>query len=298
MGGTVSSFIYALFSGLQEDLQAIFGGFLPILETIIDIIFIFILAKLAISVGKYLIKSSIRGYLRKSKKADERKMNTIMTVFKSVWRYLIWFFAAAAIIDRLGLGITAGSILATAGIGGLAVGFGAQNLVKDVISGCFLLFENQIAVGDFVTIADKTGTIEEIQLRITKVRAFSGELYIIPNGQIDVVTNLSRGTNTALVDVPIAYEQDVAEALRVIEKALADFAAGSELLAGEPQVVGPVGFGDSAIMLKLICPCKTMQHFAVERQLRRLILDTFAANNIEIPYNRLVILGHEQEAKS
>lgn len=290
----MSNLLYSLFPELEESLKNSLGNFLNLLETVFDIIFILVVAKAAIAVGKKLIKSAIKGYIRKSKRADERKLNTLLTVFKSLWRYLIWFFAAAAVIDRLGLGITAGSILATAGIGGLAIGFGAQNLVKDVISGCFLLFENQIAVGDYVTLMDKTGTIEEIQLRITKVRSFTGELHIIPNGQISVVTNLSRGTNTALVDVPIEYEQNISQAIDIIESTVREYAAASELLAGDPQVVGPLSFDSSAIMLRVICPCKTMQHFTVALQLRRAILDAFNANQISIPYNKIVILGDRQ----
>src|SRR5699024_6993326 len=137
--------------------------------------------------------------------ADEKKINTLSTVLKNIIKYIFYFIGLVMVLDMFN--ISTSSILATAGIGGLAIGFGAQSLVKDIITGFFILFEDQFSVGDYVKIGEYEGIVEELGVRVTKIRDFSGELHIIPNSNIGAVTNRTRGAMRALVKVSVAYEE-------------------------------------------------------------------------------------------
>ncbi len=276
---------------LRDTYYEFLGGFAEPLLVILDVVSIIVIARLLVALVRKLIKTAIARQVKRG--GNEKKLNTVQSVVLNVAVFLVWFFACVAVLNELGLGTTVNSLLATAGIGGLAIGFGAQSLIKDVISGAFLLVEQQISMGDYVTIAGITGTVEEIQLRVTKVRADKGELHIVPNGQIDVVTNFSKGSTTAIVDVPMPYEQDVAHVQKVLEDAVAEYGRDNELLTEAPKVVGIVDLGDSAVMIRVVAKCKSMEHFGVERALRRVVMDAFAAHDIAIPYNKLVVLAHD-----
>ena len=137
-----------------------------------------------------------------------------MNILNSAVRYLLYFVGAMTILERLG--VPTGSIIATAGIGGLAIGFGAQNLVRDVITGFFILMENQYAVGDFVQIGDVSGIVEEMGIRVTKLRDRGGALHIIPNGLIQQVTNNMGPAMRVLFNVLVSYDADVDRVLAIL----------------------------------------------------------------------------------
>jgi small conductance mechanosensitive channel len=139
------------------------------------------------------------------------------TLLNSVLKYTIYIIAALTIMTNI-FGIKAEAIIVPAGIGGVVLGFGAQSLIKDVISGFFILLENQFSVGDTITIENMNGTVEEIELRITKIRNFNGDLYIIPNGEIKRVTNHTRGNKGAIVDVPVEYREDTSKIMETAKK--------------------------------------------------------------------------------
>ena len=130
-------------------------------------------------------------------------MKTLSSLCCYLVTILFYLFGVCAVLNVFGLGNTVGSLLATAGIGGLAIGFGAQSIIKDFFSGAFLIFEGQIEIGDYICVAGLTGTVEKIQLRTTQIRATNGELHIIPNGNITNVTNYSRGGLLAIADIPM-----------------------------------------------------------------------------------------------
>jgi moderate conductance mechanosensitive channel len=173
---------------------------------------------------------------------------------------------------------------------GLAVGFGAQTLVKDVIAGFFLLFEGLIAVGDVITFGNSAGVVEEVGLRVTKYRTFSGELWVIPNGEIRAFGNSSRQWMRAVVAVGVAYEQDVGKAMHVLEevgKAWAD--ERRHVVLEPPQVQGILSFDQSAITLRLVIKVRPSQQSAAEWELRRRIKDAFDSEGIELPFPRRVL---------
>ncbi len=288
----MSDIIFRFFPALEALLSKILGVLANPVYFIFDLIILFIITKIVISLGNKAITFNKERLIQKGK--DEKFVNTICTVLKSVWRYAIYFIAIIVVLSMLNFGSTIASLLATAGIGGLAIAFGAQSLIKDIITGVFLLFENQLAVGDFVTIAGRTGTIEEVQLRVTKVRSAGGEVHIIPNGQIDIVTNFSKGTTKAIIDIPIPYEQDVSQACCVIGEALSKLYDSTEnIFADKPLILGTVDLGDSAIIIRAVADCQSMKHGEAERKMRDAVIDAFDKNNISFPYNKIVVLNHD-----
>jgi small conductance mechanosensitive channel len=217
-----------------------------------------------------------------------KRSKTLLALLLSVWRYFIFAFTAMLVLTELNI-VEIAPILAGAGIIGLAVGFGAQSLVRDVLSGFFILLEDQFSVGDYITTGSFSGIVEELGLRITKIRDFSGELHIIANGNIETVTNRSRGSMRSLVDVGVAYEEDVDQVISVLEELCQDFARNNADLVEDPTVLGVVALEDSAVVIRIIAQTVPMAQWKLERDLRRAILNEFDKKGIEIPYPRRVL---------
>jgi small conductance mechanosensitive channel len=169
------------------------------------------------------------------------------------------------------------------------VSLGAQTLIKDLIGGIIILAENQFAVGDHIQVGDVMGQVEQLTLRATYVRDMNGYLHVVPNGEVRVVANVTREWSRALVDVGVAYEQDLERALQVLEESAQAFAQdpsiGPDLLE-VPQVLGPIGLGDSAISVRVMVKTLPGKQLAVARELRKWILVTCEQNEIELPYPR------------
>ncbi|MBS4030414.1 MAG: mechanosensitive ion channel family protein [Clostridiales bacterium] len=255
---------------------------------IIKSLLIILLARFALRFGNSVICKlfDIKGQSKIH--LPENKAKTISALLVSIWRYFIYALTIILVLTELEI-MDIGPILAGAGIFGLAIGFGAQNLVRDIISGFFILLEDQFSVGDFITTGSYSGIVEELGLRITKIRDFSGELHIIPNGHIEAVTNKARGNMRALVDVGVAYEEDIDYVVSVLEELSRQFAENEPDVVEGPMVLGVEGLGDSAVVIRLFARTVNMTQWKVERDLRRLIKKTFDEKGIEIPYPRRVI---------
>lgn len=192
----------------------------------------------------------------------------------------------AVIMAMAQLGVDVTTVLAGAGVVGLAVGFGAQTLVKDCISGFFLILDDVVEVGDLVEIDKIFGRVEKVGLRVTKIREYSGKLWYVPNGSITTVANLSRQFSRVLVDVGIAYEADVGRGLQVLAEIGDAWAKENPTLSLEPpEAQGVLELADSAVKLRLVAkvPPGTVAQ-VVTRDLRRRIKDGFDAARLEIPY--------------
>lgn len=287
----MTEWIFSLFPQGQEGYNRILGSFAPLVSGIIDVIIIVAITKLCTAVAKKIIKAAFNSRIQHG--ARQKRMKTLSSLCCYLVTIIFYLFGICAILNVFGLGNTVGSLLATAGIGGLAVGFGAQSIIKDFFSGAFLIFEGQIEIGDFVRVADLTGTVEKIQLRTTQIRATNGELHIIPNGNITNVTNYSRGGILAVVDVPMPYEKDPKEVSKVISAAMKKMSGETDLLLEDPVVAGIVDFGDSAIVLRIVAKAKSMEQYAVERMIRQYVFDAFEENGISIPYNKLVVVKED-----
>lgn len=228
---------------------------------------------------------------RLSAQEEIRRAETLRGLAKSVARYAIGFLALTTLLPLLGVPIA--QIVAGAGVLGLAIGFGAQHIVRDVISGFFFLYENQFIVGDFVSMGDVSGTVEEMGLRMTRVRSFAGDVSFLPNGSITQVTNYSRGPMRAMVDVDIAYEEKVDEAIEVLEELCAELAEDTPEIVEGPRVLGVHSFNDSSVTLRVWARTENMQQWATERILRRKIKNRLAERGVEIPYPRCVLVPSE-----
>jgi len=263
----------------------------------ITIIIILVVAKIALSVINKLIEKSLTP-LKKSKNYKKRisRANTLIPLLQSVSKYVIYFITGVIVLRELGIDTTA--IIASAGVVGLAVGFGAQSLVKDVISGAFLLFEGVISVGDSVNIGEHSGTVEVIGLRNVHLRKFSGELRVIPHGEVTSFGNFNKEFMRAIVKVGVAYEQDVERGMKTLEEIANKWAEENKDIVLEPPTVqGVLSLGSSDVTLRVAIKVKPMTHWGAERELKKRIKDTFDKKGIEIPFPRQVVYLRKEGGK-
>lgn len=225
--------------------------------------------------------------------AKAQRALTMGPLLKSIARYLIAFVALVIILDQFGVDIKA--LLVSAGVIGLAIGLGAQSLVKDVITGFFLLFEGLIAVGDTIEVGAHAGVVESIGLRVTTLRTFSGAQRIIPNGELTQFSNLSRGWGRAIVEVGVAYEEDVSRALSVLDRVGREWAGAASLQVIEPpQADGIIRFGESEIVLRLHVKVDPQSRLGVEQELRRRIKAAFEATGIQLPKKTVYVMNERE----
>ncbi|MBK6325670.1 MAG: mechanosensitive ion channel family protein [Chloroflexi bacterium] len=254
-----------------------------------------ILVILLLSVaGYYLLEAVVRFMGRQIKGLDseagggfDKRTETISKVVHSAGLAAIVATAVVMILQEVGVPIA--PLLASVGVVGLALGLGAQTLVKDVISGVFILLENQYMIEDVIQVNAIVGNVEEMTLRTTAVRDSTGTLFMIPNGEIRIVANRSRDWSRAIVDVGIAYEANVDRALAVLQtsgETLAHDEEMSDLLLESPQVTGIEGLDEWAVRLRLMVKTKPNKQWEVQRFLRRQIRLDFAAEGIEMAFSR------------
>lgn len=261
------------------------------LVMMIKILTIFAIAKLFIGILNRVVVNFFKVYPKL--KTDEKKANTLTGILKSVIKYTVYTVMGISILNVLGIPTQA--IIATAGLGGIAIGFGAQSLVRDVFTGFFILFEDQYGVGDYVTISTMTGTVEDMGLRITKIRSFNGDLHIIPNGEIKTVTNHSRGNSLAIIDVKTAYEADQEKAVGILKAVIEQYYnVHRDMIVAEPEVLGIISLAESEVVIRSVIAVKPLMHWKVEREVRKLILEAFKQNGIEIPYPKRIFVNKEQ----
>ncbi len=257
----------------------------------VKILVIYIAARLLVSI---LTGSVNRIFKQRGKfQVDERRMETMRSLVINVLTYVIYFVAILSILTQLGFNLA--PVLASAGVVGLAVGFGAQNLVRDVITGFFIIFEDQFAVGDYIATGNFTGTVQEIGLRITKIKSVTGEVHIIPNGSITQVTNFSTQNSVAVLDISVAYEENIERVIEVLKEEMEKAPDEIEELLSVPQVLGVQNFGASEVVIRMNAECRPMGHFAANRKLRAMIKRIFDERGIEIPYPRLVTIPNPKE---
>ncbi len=269
------------------------NGELNILGKFLKIIIIIIVISIVISLVNKLIDRTLNNKKGTNIFVNNRRATTIGEVLKRIVKYVLYFIGIVMVLDMFNINTT--SILATAGLGGLAIGFGAQSLVKDIITGFFILFEDQYAVGDYVQIESLEGTVEELGLRVTKLRDFSGDLHIIPNGRVQVVTNKTRGAMRALIKIYITYEENIDRVVNILEKVCADVKSTNDSILDGPTVLGITDLGESSVSITIVAKTKPMEQWAVEREIRKNVKEAFDRENIEIPYPKRVIFGGKEQ---
>jgi len=215
----------------------------------------------------------------------ERWVVTVARVVRYAVRVVLTVLVVMLVLNEFGVSIA--PLLGAAGVVGIAVGFGAQSLIKDYFNGFFLLVENQIRVGDVVKIADKAGLVEEVSLRRVRLRDYDGSVHYVPNGLITTVTNLSTEFAYALMDVRIAYDEDVERAISVLRDIARQLRASpghAPRILDDIDIAGVEELGDSAVVLRCRIKVRPLEQWTVKREFLKRLKERFAIERIEIPY--------------
>lgn len=226
----------------------------------------------------------------------EKRSGTVSGVIHWLLRLVILAVASFMLLSELGVPVA--PILTAAGVVGLAVGFGAQNLVQDFISGFFILLEDQVRVGDVIQIGDKSGLVEKVTLRMVILRDQAGSVHFIRNGKIDVVTNMTKDFSHYVFDISVAYRENVDEVIKVLkcidEEMRQDAEFKNDILA-PLEVLGLDSFGDNAVVIKARTKTKPIQQWRVGREFNRRIKKKFDELNIEMPFpHRTIYFGKDK----
>nr|WP_225942195.1 mechanosensitive ion channel family protein [Sporosarcina limicola] len=254
--------------------------------TSLRIVLILIFAVLAVKIGKVIIRRLFRLKLKGPIRKSERRENTLLKLLENTISYVVYFSAILAVLTEFDIDVK--GLLAGAGVLGLAVGFGAQSLVKDVITGFFILFEDQFSVGDYVKIGIAEGYVEEIGLRTTKIKSFTGEIYILPNGSIIQVVNYSLENSLAIVDVSIPFDVEVNRTEKLIEYYLTIVSQDKADFINKPKLIGAHDFTETEMIVRIIAETKPMRHYDCARLIGIGLKDYLEKEGITIPYPNLV----------
>ena len=260
-----------------------------IISVVITIIVFFILIKVSNGlVNKFFNEN------KKNITPQERKR--VLTLKKALKTFLRTALLLTELLTVLSFFTDVGALLAVAGVGTLAIGFGAQGLVEDVMSGFVIIFENQFSVGDYVTIDnDHYGVVETIGVRTTAVREMDGGLFIIHNGKIDRLIIHSKGTIKAVVDVGVAYEENIDYVLSVLREICEEvYNANETLFVGKPEVLGVTRMDPSSMNIRIIADEDAARKVKAETALRKRIKEVFDEKGIEIPYGKYVVYSNGQ----
>lgn len=275
--------------------------YLHVPRELLHIVVILLLAWLLVGLSRRLIRV-FRDYMNdRAESAEERRrIETLARVFRHIAAVAISLVAGMLALSELGISIA--PILGAAGVVGLAVGFGAQSLIKDYFNGFFMLLENQIRQGDVVEVCGKSGLVEDITLRYVSLRDYEGSVHYIPNGLITTVTNKSRGYAYAVIDVSIAYRESVDEACAVMRQVSvemrADEATGARILE-DIEIAGVEAWGDSAVVLRCRFRTAALEQWNVRREFLRRLKAAFDTRGIEIPYPHLTLYaGQDKEGNA
>lgn len=285
-----------LFTELLQGLASWLVNDLPVL-LVITIVFLLLFKSI-----RLVIKGFSNVLHARSKTNDEiakserrKRVNTLTGIIATILKIVLIFLYVVIILEKLGVAI--GPILASAGIIGLAVGFGAQELVKDMISGFFILLEDQIRIGDAVELNGVWGIVESIELRTIKLRDLSGVIHVFQNGKIDKLSNMSKDWSALILNVGVAYKEKYDHVTSVIRKVGNDMYEKSKFkdIMIEPlEISGLNDFGDSAIVIRVIIKTKPGMQWDAGREFRRRIKEAFDAENIEIPFPHRTVYWGEQ----
>ena len=219
-----------------------------------------------------------------------KRMNTLSMVLRYIVTTVILAITVVEILHELGISIA--PVLAAAGVVGVAVGFGAQSLVKDYFNGFFLLLENQIRKDDVVEIANKSGLVEEITLRYIKMRDYEGNVHYVPNGQITTVTNRSRDFAYAVMDIRVGYDENIAKVMQIMHEVGASIMQDTQLqdkVLDKLDIAGVDNLAESAVIIRCRMKVRPLEQWTIKREYLKRIKNAFDAQQIEIPFPHLTV---------
>lgn len=267
----------------------------------LQIVVILLLTVIALKIAVFFSNRLVAALSHRKQDTEyQKRTETLGSVIRNTLRVVILAATSMMIMNELGIEI--GPILAAAGIVGLAVGFGAQNLVQDMISGFFILMEDQIRVGDVIQTAGKGGLVEKVNLRMTVLRDLGGNVHFIRNGKIDIVTNMTKDYSRFVFEIGVAYREDVDEVIEVIKKVDEEMRSDPDYKTDilEPiEVLGLNQFGDSALIIKARNKTVPAQQWRVAREFNRRLKKKFDERNIEIPFpHRTIYMGQDKQGQA
>jgi len=268
------------------------AGVQAALTPILRIVVILLLAWVLQAVAARLIRLFRRYMERRVTGTDEAaRIATLARVFRNSAAVVIVIVAGTLILGEVGISVA--PILATAGVAGVAIGFGAQSLIKDYFNGFFLLLDDQVRQGDVVELAGKGGLVEEVTLRYVRLRDLEGHVHFVPNGEIKVVTNRTREFATALIEVGVAYREDLEEALSVmreVAQAMRADPAWQGRMPEEIEILGVERWADSAVILRArLKVVPAIQQWNVKREFLKRLKKAYDERGIEIPFPHLTV---------
>jgi small conductance mechanosensitive channel len=280
---------------VNVDLTAVlfneFGAWTDLSLTLLRIGLILVIARVMLALSRRVIPM-LRKQLQKHTQDPEqhKRLETLGRVLRYIAAVVITLVAVMLVLSELGISIA--PILASAGIAGLAIGFGAQSLVKDYFTGFFLLLENQVHQGDVVEVAGLGGLVEEVTLRYIRLRDYEGSVHFIPNGSITTVTNRSRGYAYALLDIGVAYRENIEAVFDVIRQVAAEMRADDTLgplILDDLDLAGVDAWADSAVTIRFRIKVQPLQQWTVKRAFLLRLKQEFDRLGIEIPFPHLTL---------
>ncbi len=237
-----------------------------------------------------IIRRVVKSHKYESKKVERQREDTLIGMLRTFSSVVIWVIALLMVLTALNVNIAA--LVTGAGLIGVVVGFGAQSTIKDILAGLFIIAENQYRVGDIIAIKDKAGVVQDITIRVTRLRDLDGYLHIIPNGQIETVTNMTFDYANVNIDLGVSYDTDIEKAKQIINRVGQEMAHDKKF---QDLIMEPIAFlrldhfDDSAVVLKVLGKVTPGSQWDVAGEFRGRIKQAFDAKDIEIPFPQRVI---------
>jgi small-conductance mechanosensitive channel len=284
--GTAASVISS-WEGISQQLiqyvmnPAVWTGFI---FTLLKVAFILLAARIVIKVANKALEHVMVERTSNPLNLDRRRTKTIGKLVGNITSYVVNFIMILMILNQFGIRLE--PLLAGAGVVGLAIGFGAQSLVKDVITGFFIIFEDQFAVGDVIQTGTYKGTVEEIGLRITRIKSWTGEVHIIPNGTISQVTNFSVNNSIAVVDVTIPDDMNIDQAMNILKETVMKNYENNVNMVKEPEVLGVQTLTATEVIIRTTVECKPNTQLQISRELNAEVKKAWDKHLLEVASSR------------
>jgi small-conductance mechanosensitive channel len=273
---------------MTEGGVSVLDNWISLIVELGSVIVLAALGILAVQFGRTRLARALEG--SSATPTRRKQWHTVVQVVSWVVNASIVIVAVMMLLSRF---VDIAPLLASLGVVGLALSLGAQTLIKDLIGGMLILIENQYAIGDVIQVGDIAGSVEHFTLRVTHVRSVEGKLHVVPNGEIRIVSNITRHWSRAMVDLGVAYEEDLDRVLAVLEREAAAFAQDPEVadqLIEAPSVIGPLSLGDWAVTVRVMVKTLPGKHWGVGQILRRRLLAACERERITLPYPRQEVL--------
>lgn len=265
-----------------NNLGSMKNALLFLLGKVIWAIAILFIAWIVVKIGNKFIHKIMNKKID-IKNKGEKNLSSFEGIVKSVFKVFVYLIAILSILTGVFKLLDASSLVTTVGVGGLALSIGAQSLISDIISGFFLIYENQMSVGDWVTIGSNQGTVIALELRCLKLETYEGEMVYVPYGEIRNLVNKSKLESSIIVDVPISYKQDISKAVETLEEVALNFESTN--LTSNLKVMPPVTLDDGTYKLRVFGKCKPCTNWELERLIRKEIVDKARSNNINLGFD-------------